>query len=483
MECVKILKSSQEQAAAAWVTYLNKLRLTELLEKIAAQDINLEAALEELGKAKEIIVEEIVNRNRGGAKGMHGFIAEILEVAFENAENLADGQAANTNWINNNGPADIQRGNILIQQKFVQGNFSLDAIKKHLAQYPDFLDNGDKYQVPKDFYEKIKALWEMSPEEASRLTSNNEDGLTYSAWKKVQSFFSDDKISFGDLEPSKINYADSQKDNVGQTIANEESVIRQKDQERRNEAYEISKPTLKEGAQATAVSAVLEGGMALCLAIRRKRKEGKKLYDFTAEDWKDLGLDTATGAVKGTVRGAGLYVLTNYTATAAPIASSLITAIFGVVGEAKKHQRGKLSDEDFIASSEALCVEAAVSAVASLIGEVAIPIPVLGAVVGNAVGMFMYGIAKDYVDKKELELIENFQLSMESLNRMLDERYQKLISKLKEELEKFSSLLEWAFDPDVNKAFEGSIHLAQFVGVDETKVLKDITEIDSFFTI
>lgn len=483
MECVKILKSSQEQAAAAWVTYLNKLRLAELLEKIAAQDINLEAALEELGKAKEIIAEEIVNRNRGGAKGMHGFIAEILEVAFENAENLADGQAANTNWINNNGPADIQRGNILIQQKFVQGNFSLDAIKKHLAQYPDFLDNGDKYQVPKDFYEKIKTLWEMSPEEASRLTSNNEDGLTYSAWKKVQSFFSGDKISFNDLEPSKINYADSQKDNVGQTIANEESVIRQKDQERRNEAYEASKPTLKEGTQAAAVSAVLESGMALCLAIRRKRKEGKKLCDFTAEDWKDLGLDTATGAAKGTVRGAGLYVLTNYTATAAPIASSLITAILGVVGEAKKHQRGKLSDEDFIANSEALCVEAAVSAVASLIGEVAIPIPVLGAVVGNAVGMFMYGIAKDYVDKKELKLIENFQLSMESLNRMLDERYQELISKLKEELEKFSSLLEWAFDPDVNKAFEGSIHLAQLVGVDETKVLKDITEIDSFFTI
>lgn len=118
-----------------------------------------------------------------------------------------------------------------------------------------------------------------------------------------------------------------------------------------------------------------------------------------------------------------------------------------------------------------------------MIGEVAIPIPVLGAVVGNAVGMFMYGIAKDYVDKKELELIQSFQLSMESLNRLLEERYQKLIRKLKEELEKFSSLLDWAFDPDVNKAFEGSIRLAQFVGVDETKVLKDTAEIDTFFMI
>ena len=483
MNCERILKSSQEQAAAAWVTYLNKLRLTELLEKIAAQDVNLEAALEELGKARGIIEEEIVNRNRGGTKGMHGFIAEILEVAFENTEALVDGQVANTSWINNNGPADIQRGDILIQQKFVQKNFSLDAIKEHLGQYPDFLDNGDKYQVPKDFYEKIKILWEMSPEEASRLTNNNEDGLTYSAWKKVQSFFSGDKISFDDLEPAKIQYVGAQKDNVGQTIANEEVVVRQMDQEKRNEAYEASKPTLKEGMQATAVSAAMEGGMALFLAIRKKRKEGKKIHEFTADDWKELGIDTATGTAKGTVRGASMYVLTNYTATAAPIASSLITAIFGVAAEAKKHHAGELTDEDFIVNSEALCMESAVSAVASILGEIAIPIPVLGAVVGNAVGMFMYGIAKDYLDKKEQNLIQNFQMGMESLNRMLDVRYQELINKLKEELEKFATLVEWAFDPNVNKAFEGSMHLAQFVGVDDAKVLKDMAAIDTFFMI
>ena len=235
--------------------------------------------------------------------------------------------------------------------------------------------------------------------------------------------------------------------------------------------------------QATAVSAALESGMALCLAIRKKRKEGKKLHDFTADDWKDLGIETTTGAAKGTVRGAGLYVLTNYTATAAPIASSLITAIFGMVGEAKKHQAGKLSDEEFIINSEALCVESAVSAVASLLGEIAIPIPVLGAIVGNAVGMFMYGIAKDYVAKKEQNLIQNFQTGMESLNKMLDARYQKLISELKEEIEKFSTLLEWAFDPDVNKAFEGSIHLAKFVGVQNNSILRNKNDIHAFFMI
>lgn len=83
--------------------------------------------------------------------------------------------------------------------------------------------------------------------------------------------------------------------------------------------------------------------------------------------------------------------------------------------------------------------------------------------------------------KKEQDLIKDFQMGIESLNKMLDVRYQVLINKLKEEMEKFSTLLEWAFDPDVNKAFEGSVHLAEFVGVQKESILWDINDIDVFF--
>lgn len=483
MEYEKIIKSSQEQAVASWVSYLNKLRLSDLLQKLAEQDLNFEAAIDVLEEAKETIAEEIVSRNRGGAKGMHGFIAEILEVAFENAEKLVDGQKAETIWINNNGPVDIQRAEVLIQQKFVQNNFSLDKVREHLDAYPDFLKTGNKYQIPKDFYDKIKILWQMPSAEATRLSNSNDDGLTYSAWKKVQNFFDGTDISFEDLEPAKFDYADAQKSAVDQTLVREENSVRQKDQKNRDNAYQASKPTLKEGAQVTAVSAALEGGMAFCLGVRKKLKSGKKLHEFTADDWKDLGIDTVSGTAKGTIRGAGVYALTNYTATNASIASSLISAIFGVTAQAKKLSDGNISDEEFIINSESLCLEAAVSAVASIIGEVAIPIPVLGAIVGNTVGMFMYDIAKDYMSQKEQDLIGHYRSNMDSLNRMLDERYQQLINTLKEELEKFSSLLEWAFDPDVNKAFEGSVQLAQFAGVSDERILKSKKAIDNFFMV
>ena len=52
MDVAQIVKSTQEQGFAAWVDYLNQLRLNELLAKLAAQDINLEQALAELQKMK-----------------------------------------------------------------------------------------------------------------------------------------------------------------------------------------------------------------------------------------------------------------------------------------------------------------------------------------------------------------------------------------------------------------------------------------------
>ena len=51
----QVIKSSQEQAVAAWVTYLNQVRLDELVEKLNQQDINLEEALKELDEIKRFL--------------------------------------------------------------------------------------------------------------------------------------------------------------------------------------------------------------------------------------------------------------------------------------------------------------------------------------------------------------------------------------------------------------------------------------------
>ena len=70
---------------------------------------------------------------------------------------------------------------------------------------------------------------------------------------------------------------------------------------------------------------------------------------------------------------------------------------------------------------------------------------------------------------------------MDALNWRLEERYQRLIAELKQEFAKFSSALELAFSPDVNLAFDGSIKLAEYVGVPQEKILRNKRDIDNFF--
>ena len=131
--------------------------------------------------------------------------------------------------------------------------------------------------------------------------------------------------------------------------------------------------------------------------------------------------------------------------------------------------------------SEVLCMDVSVSAIASLLGQVCIPVPVLGAVLGNVAGMFLYQIAKDYLQAEEQMLIQNYRESFLALDQMLEERYQQLVALLKKKMAKYQSMLDLAFDLDVNIAFDGSIALADAVGVRKDNVLRTKTDIDSYF--
>lgn len=95
-----------------------------------------------LDSTLKVINEDIIEHNRGGFKGMHGFIAEVAECGVTNARRVVEGKAPNCIWINDNGPTDIVCDGVNIQQKFVaNGNhLSLEAIRKHYDTYPWYLE-------------------------------------------------------------------------------------------------------------------------------------------------------------------------------------------------------------------------------------------------------------------------------------------------------------------------------------------------------
>lgn len=213
-----------------------------------------------------------------------------------------------------------------------------------------------------------------------------------------------------------------------------------------------------------------------------QRKE-KKFSEFTADDWKEIGVDTGKGTVKGGIRGGSIYVLTNFTATPANVASAYVTAAFGIASQVKALEEGKVSQEDFVINCETVCLDVTVSAIASVAGQVLIPIPVLGAVIGNVAGEFVYELCKKQGALQSQKIIEGYNAEMAQLNQQLDIQLLKVVLEIQKALERFKDLEKLAFDEDVNIAFEGAVELAVEVGVSSDKILKTKDDIDNFFLI
>lgn len=478
------IKSTQEQAAAAWINILNQQRIEALIQVLKDQDISLEQALSELQKLKDFIGDPA--HILGSDTTKHGEIAENVQVYISNARRLIEGldREYSFDGVSRTAPEDYLKRAQQVQSKFLNGlertlngNGGADGILQHLRKYPDFVENGGTYDIPKDQYEEMIRLLD--------LRKTNPSALSKQDWRVLRAIDFFERESGLDvrknLNPSIAAYDDVQQGAVCNTIKKEEAAIKKTDQDRRNEAYQKSRPSLREGAKVTVVSAALEGGAAFCSNVAKKRKAGKNLADFTAEDWKDVGIDTGAGTMKGAIRGAAVYTLSNFTATPANVATSLVTAAFGVAAQARLLREGQIGDEEFLINSEALCLDVTVSTVSSMLGQAVIPVPVLGAIIGNVAGMFLYDIAKTQGLKREASLIANYQAEMEALLERLDEQGRALMRLLEENLKKFQSMMDLAFDPDVNLAFSASIQFARFNGVPEDKILKTKADIDAFF--
>jgi hypothetical protein len=479
----KLIKTTQEQAVASWVNYLNQLRIDTLLSSFARQDENLRNAITSVDEAMRKIDLEIVATNRGGQKGMHGFIAEIAEVGVGNARERIIGQEAVYQWVNDNGPVDMVRGGIEIQQKFVAsgGRFSLGAVTEHLRKYPDFVKNGGRYQIPRDHLEMIQMLRSMSPEEAGRLLSRSGEGPSFRDWQRVDKFFIEGSIGIESFEPSKLEYREVQKGLYESTLEAEKGSLRSTDQSLRDKAYQGSRPKLQEGAKAAVVAAGIEGGTTFVLAVTAKRKEGKRFKEFSDEDWSEILGETGSGVARGGVRGLSIYSLTNFTATSAAVASSIVTAAFGVAEQAHRFRNGEIGEFEFIENAEIVCLEAAVGALSSFIGQALIPVPVLGAVIGNTVGAVMYKAVSSSLSKKEAGLINRYLADQHVVDKELAAEYNDLIEKLDESMSNYLTVLERAFSPDLQVALLGSVELARELGVPAEEILDTKDKARSYF--
>lgn len=477
------VRRAHAETTTACIDTRNRARIESQLDAMRCQDTNFNAALSSLAKARSTIDEKIIAPNRGGARGMHGFIAEVAEVGIRNARNLLAGRPADCEWMNNNGAVDILRAGVPIQQKFVEsgGMYSLDAIIKHLHRYPDFIDGGGVYQISRDHYKTVLKLYSTPRQEAARTLNRSGSGPSFKDWEHVQAFFRNSGLKISDIEPSMLTYSEVQPHTIHDTLSENSRELRRQDHRKRQAIRRKHAASVSEGLRVTAGAAAFEGATTLAMIIATKLKEGRRLRDLDQQDWREIITASSSGAVTGAIRGASIYALTNLAATPATAANAFVTTGLGVAEQAYLLRNGSISETEFVESTQLLCLESAVVALSATIGQAIIPVPVLGAVIGGTTGSILSQVVEDGLNARERELAARLFEENRALDAQMESEWQQHLDQLKTNMEVFLSLVVEMASVDAAAACEASVALARRLGIPSEDILDTPEKARAYF--
>ena len=370
--------AAEQQGVAGFITWLKAIRLDKLLREIEQVDLRKENALAEL-KVLAKSVEELISSNRGGDRGIHGFIGERAHVHIRNALALIKGADRVCELIDDNGMTDYWEDGVAVQQKACQYKLGLPSLLDHKAKYPDFIGIG---QIPKDFYEKYRNLERLTPAEAGKLTKPD-----YAIWREIQKV----KEAGIVVTPMECTYDEIQKSNIHDTINNRKKQIETEAQRQAAEVEEVHRPTFREGLTVAATSAAVEGVMSGAAEVLHKHHEGKRIKDYDVDDLKDVGKATIKGIGKGAFRGSVVYAAANFTHIPAPAAGAAVTVVFDSTAAVKKYANGQISGAECTAEIGKSAFVATAGAIGAKLGGKICPIPVVGEVVGG----FLFSFTAD----------------------------------------------------------------------------------------
>lgn len=490
------IDNNLEQGIASYVDYLNNIRLTDLmnslesiitnetdkLSNLATKSAN---ALSNLDWAKAEI-DNLININRGGETGVHGFISEFAETGIRNARDVFQGLQKSVTLLNDNGLADI-----LLQGKEVQMKFYSNILEE-VRQASNY-DNMSM-MFPKDHVEVIEKIMggaksvECNGNVLSNAQINNirkaiEDestlrGVSYDKW----------------LEASVNKYKDVQKGTIDQTLSGEVNDINRQTAKQkfdikketdsdRLKAQQEAQPSFGEASKVAGIGASVQGCFNLGIFIYRKHKDGKEVWDFNIEDWKECGVSTAKGAIKGGISGYAIYGLTNVCHLAAPSAGAITSGTFGLINAIVKYRTGDVDTDEFIDLITLNAIDATGAAIGAAIGQTIIPIPVVGALVGSIVATTALSLGKGILNRHEIKVINLYQERVNVFVDKLNKEYQVKLDELLNQYHKLGELQQYSFDFNINVQlrFVSSINLAKSVGVPEKDILKNEDEIDEYF--
>ena len=468
------------QTAASWAALDAAARDEALAAALTKQDRALLDALSEFQVVREFVGSP--GGILGSADTKHGEIAEQVHVGVRRAFDLLHQRtpSARIEGVDRLGSVDYLDGGGEIQSKFYNGlRNTLEGVGSHAERYRDFSAGHGRYHIPKDQFEQLRQLRD----------SGTIDGLSDRSVERIRRGVEELEQQTGRrwqdlIEPSEARYDEVQQARVHETIKDREDSLTDKNKELKDQARGEHGPSLSGAATAAAIGAAAGGGVRFAQAVWVKYRDGKNPFqgEFSVEDWKDIGLDTAKGAGTGAVAGGTLYLLTNSTDLAAPFAGALVSGLMGIGDLLGQYHAGEIDGDQFVDCSLMVAAEAAIVGLSAAAGQTLIPIPMLGAFVGSIAGKIVASAIRDGLGEAESELMERLKAYEAEAIGKLDDALRAVMKELDAYFGRLSDLARLAFDETVNTELRlvASIQIAEAVEVPDHQILRSKADLDKF---
>ena len=466
------------QVAATWASLDAASRVRELASALTSQDRALLGALREVQAVRDFVgtPESIL----GSATTKHGEIAEQIHVGFRRASDVLHGRAptATFDGIGRFDPVDYRDAGIDIQSKYYNAlRNALDGVSEHASRNPGFAGGEGRYHIPRDQYQQLEQLNQNGRIE--RLSDRSANAIR----GRLDSIEQSTGRSGDDLiRPGEATYREVQQGSVHETIHDREDGLAGRNEELKDAARAEHGPSLTGLGQAAAIGAAVGAGVGLAQAVWVKYREGKNPFrgDFSAHDWRDIGVPAAQGAGGGAVAGSALYLLTNSTKLSAPAAGAFVSGLMGIGSLLHQYHSGNIDGVEFVDLSQIVVMDSAIVGMASMTGQILIPVPVLGAFVGSVAGKFVASAIKQSLGESESELMGQLHAYEQSVLAQLDQAYAAHVQRLNAYFGNLERLARVAFDNTVNTdlRFGASIRFAGAVGVPDSLILRTTDDLD-----
>ncbi|MCL6604976.1 MAG: hypothetical protein K6T94_19095 [Paenibacillus sp.] len=459
----------------------------DVLAAQGQQESYFENALGHMQKMRQFLAKP--DNILGSQQTKHGEVAEQMEVHVRNAQAALHGmpEVATFEGVGRTAPEDFILNGVKVQSKFINGtNNTLKHVLDHFDKYEKISMD---YSIPKDQYEIIQTI--RSGGTPVGLSEKSVRAIL----QKVEDLEQRNGRSFQDIvKPSISEYSEVQLGKAGETVTKVQDKLVDENQRIQNDIRQDGKekvkqieaqksPSIREGVKAAGTAAAVSASLSAVTAIYRKVKEGKKLQEFEQEDWQEIGLDGAKAGAKAGVTAGTIYALTNLTSLSAPFAGAVASAMMGLSSLMADLKQEQISMDEFVTQGQVLCIEAGIAATGGAIGQMLIPVPVLGSIIGTVTANLVWGFAKGKLEAREQELKCMLDAYTDSILAKVDQAYLEIITRINQTYSRYHSLIEAAFDVKANSAVlaAASVDLAVELGVEESRILRTDEDLFEFF--